>query len=97
MEDAGGVRRDRRRSGQSVAGDSRSGRPARVCGAAAERQSLLVAPHVYGYDAAMLLLGQGKFDEAIPHLERALQISPGLAQARYDLDAAQAKTPIRQP
>jgi tetratricopeptide (TPR) repeat protein len=43
------------------------------------------------------LLGQGKFDEAIPHLERALQISPGLAQARYDLDAAQAKTPIRQP
>jgi tetratricopeptide (TPR) repeat protein len=34
------------------------------------------------------LLAQGKFDEAIPHLERALRISPGLVEARYDLGAA---------
>jgi len=34
------------------------------------------------------LLAQDKLDEALPHLERAVRISPSLVEARYDLGAA---------
>jgi Flp pilus assembly protein TadD len=35
-----------------------------------------------------VLLQQGRLDEAIPELRKALEIDPGMQQARMNLDSA---------